>query len=153
MRRPAQGVPQLLTARLKGGMSQSWSLSIPSWMMAYSVTGTGGPLGDLVFLKQNNKKLRCQSRKPYQGSVHFLFVSKQRNRRVWKSHSCSQCIRDSFMDLGIKKTGKEGLRTVCRERRTRRWRRGIAGLFYFQPSWNDCIGISAGFVSKVASCI
>lgn len=33
------------------------------------------------------------------------------------------------MDLGIKKTGKGVLRTVRRERKTRSWRKGIAGFF------------------------
>jgi len=35
------------------------------------------------------------------------------------------------MDLGIKKTGEEGLRTVCRERKIRRWRQEVAGFFIF----------------------
>lgn len=58
---------QLLTARAKGGMSQSWSLSLPSWLMSCSVTGTGGPLGDPVSLEKNIKELDSQGRKPYQG--------------------------------------------------------------------------------------
>lgn len=34
------------------------------------------------------------------------------------------------MDLRINKTGK-GFKTVCRERKTRRWMKGIAGFFIF----------------------
>lgn len=53
------------------------------------------------------------------------------------------------MDLGIKKTGKEGLRTVCRERKTRRWRKGIAGFFTFSLSELSALESSLALFPKL----
>lgn len=83
------------------------------------------------------------------GSVHFQLISKERNRRIGKSHSCSQHIRDSSMDLGINRTGKEGLRTVYRERKARRWMKGIAGFFIFSLPEMSALESSLALCAKL----